>query len=97
MMAMEDVGVLSLMLKEFCCDGGEGTFEPSEANLSAATAAYQAMRIPRTHHILGSSHKLGATQQRRAESWLYNLSREWTIKMQVALYGGLLEERGWDL
>ena len=47
------------------------------------------MRIPRTRLVLGSSHTLGKTQQRRAESWTYNLKREWSIKLQVAMHGTL--------
>lgn len=89
MMAMEDVGVLSLMLQHFCCAGGFGPFDPTADNLTKATELYQAMRIPRTRHVLGSSHTLGKTQQQRANSWLYNVQREWTIRLQVALYGTL--------
>lgn len=87
MMAIEDVGVLALLLKECCCGGG--AFDPSDANISRATTLYEAMRVPRTTAILGSSHKLGATQQQRANSWLYNVVREWTIKLEVAVYGTL--------
>jgi len=88
-MAMEDVGVLAHLLKHHCCAAGTQAFDPSDANLSAATKAYEAMRIPRTHRILGSSHTLGKTQQRRADSWWYNLRRELEIKRQVSLYGTL--------
>jgi hypothetical protein len=38
---------------------------------------------------LGSSKALGETQQKRADSWIYNLTREWTIKWQVLIYGTL--------
>jgi hypothetical protein len=89
MMAMEDAGVLAKLLQHYCCAGGTSAFESSDANLAAATAAYEAMRIPRTRLILGASHKLGATQQRRAESKLYNLARELSIRAQVAFYGTL--------
>ena len=47
------------------------------------------MRIPRTRLVLGSSHTLGKTQQRRAESWWYNLKREIDIKWQVLRFGTL--------
>ena len=47
------------------------------------------MRIPRTNRILGSSHTLGKTQQRRADSLIYNLCRELEIKLQVAYHGTL--------
>ena len=49
----------------------------------------KSLRIPRTRKVLGSSHTLGKTQQRRAESWIYNLKREWSIRFQVAMYGTL--------
>ena len=89
MMAMEDVGVLSHLLRHYCCAAGAAPFEPSDANLAAAAASYQLMRIARTRKILGSSHTLGKTQQLRADSWLYNLRREWTIYLQVLLHGTL--------
>lgn len=88
-MAMEDVGVLAHLLKHYCCAAGSKPFDPTDANLTAATDVYQSMRIPRTHRILGSSHTLGKTQQRRADSWLYNLCRELEIKFQVAYHGTL--------
>ena len=88
-MAMEDCGVLAQLLRHHCCGGGTAPFAPTADNLARATDAYQAMRIPRTHRILGASHTLGKTQQRRAESWWYNLARELEIKLQVALHGTL--------
>jgi len=89
MMAMEDAGVLVHLLKKYCCAGGERAFTPSTENLTAATEQYEAMRVARTRKVLGSSHTLGKTQQRRAESWVYNLQRELTIRLQVALHGTL--------
>jgi len=89
MMAMEDVGVLVRCLRHHCCAGGGGRFDPSDANLAAAAEVYQAMRIPRATKILGSSHTLGKTQQMRADSWWYNLKREWSIWLQVLRYGTL--------
>jgi salicylate hydroxylase len=89
MQAMEDVGVLARLLRHHCCDGGFGPFDPSQRNLTAAADDYQALRIPRATRILGSSHTLGKTQQMRADSWVYNLKRELSIKVQVLLYGTL--------
>ncbi len=86
MMAMEDVGVLARLLRHHCCDGGAAPFDPADAKLAAAAAAYQAIRIPRVRKVLGSSHTLGKTQQLRADSWLYNLKREWSIRLQVLAY-----------
>ena len=88
-MAMEDCGVFAHLLKHHCCAAGTAPFDPSDANLAAATSAYEALRIPRTHKILGSSHTLGKTQQRRAESWWYNFCRELEIKVAVARHGTL--------
>ena len=87
MQAMEDVGVLALCLKEFCC--ASGAFDPTDAGLAAAARVYQKIRVPRATRVLASSHVLGKSQQRRAESWTYNLRREWAIKVQCALYGTL--------
>jgi len=89
MMAMEDVGVLALLLRHHCCAGGQKPFAPTEASLAAVSDDYQGMRIARTRHVLGNSHKLGATQQKRADSWIYNLQREWAIRLQVMWYGTL--------
>lgn len=89
MMAMEDVGVLARLLRHHCCKGGTQPFAPTDEALAAATADYEAMRIPRVRRILGSSHTLGKTQQLRADSWWYNLRREWTIRVQVAMHGTL--------
>ena len=63
MMAMEDVGVLARLLRHHCCKGGTQPFAPTDEALAAATADYEAMRIPRVRRILGSSHTLGKTQQ----------------------------------
>ena len=51
--------------------------------------AYEALRIPRVTPVLRSSHQLGATQQRRADSWWYNLRRELEIKLDVYRFGTL--------
>jgi hypothetical protein len=48
-----------------------------------AMQKYEELRIPRTRAILGASHSLGAMQQNRADSWLYNIAKEWTIWFQV--------------
>ena len=87
MQAMEDVGVLALCLKRFCCE--HGTFDPTDAALAAAAEVYQKIRVPRATRVLASSHVLGASQQRRAESWSYNLRREWSIRLQCLLHGTL--------
>ena len=89
MMAIEDAGTLAVLLKELCCMGGEGRKKFSSVNVGTALHLYQEMRIPRTRSVLGKSKVLGKTQQDRADSWMYNLWREMSIKLQVALNGSL--------
>ena len=76
MMAMEDAGTLSYLLNEMT------TFQD-------ACHIYQTMRKPRAQQILQSSHILGQIQQKRADSWIYNLYKEYHIKYQVWRYGTL--------
>mmetsp|Transcript_127566 Transcript_127566/g.369303 ORF Transcript_127566/g.369303 Transcript_127566/m.369303 type:complete len:434 (-) Transcript_127566:271-1572(-) len=85
MMAIEDAGTLCRLIQNVCCDSGK--FD--ETKFARATKLYQDLRLPRTAKILGSSHELGKTQQKRAESWIYNLYREYSIKLQVLLHGTL--------
>jgi len=89
MMAMEDVGVLTRLLKIYCCADGARPFDPSDHLLARVSEAYQQLRIPRVTPVLRSSHQLGKTQQRRAESWWYNLCREWEIWLNVCRHGTL--------
>jgi hypothetical protein len=85
MMAIEDAGTLCRLIQKVCCSTGK--FD--DTKFAHATQLYQDLRLPRTQRILESSHELGKTQQRRAESWLYNLYRELSIAVQVQLYGTL--------
>ena len=85
MMAIEDAGTLCRLIQHVCCS--TGTFD--DTKFAQAAQMYQDIRLPRTQQILGSSHALGKTQQRRAESWIYNLYRELSIAVQVKLYGTL--------
>ncbi|KAL7543060.1 hypothetical protein ACHAWF_007315 [Thalassiosira exigua] len=68
-------------------DGGGVALDLSR--YPAAVALYESLRVPRTRAILGSSVQLGMTQQRRAESKLYNAWREASIKAQVWAHGTL--------
>jgi len=85
-MAIEDAGTLCRLIQYICCSNG-GTFDGMK--FTQATKMYQDLRLPRTQQILGSSHALGKTQQRRAESWWYNIYRELCIAIQVKMYGTL--------
>uniref|UniRef100_A0A7S1ZA59 FAD-binding domain-containing protein n=1 Tax=Trieres chinensis TaxID=1514140 RepID=A0A7S1ZA59_TRICV len=87
MMAIEDAGALSLILQKLCHDPTTGKFDFNR--LPAALKLYQDVRIPRTASVLGKSKVLGRSQQDRADSWVYNLWREWSIKVQVGLNGTL--------
>lgn len=98
MMAMEDAGTLSMLLAHYCPvvngddNGGESTTSftmPDFAQFPKAMSVYESLRISRTKTILGSSVQLGKTQQKRAESKLYNAWREMSIKAQVWAYGTL--------
>ena len=88
MMAMEDAGTLSLLLAQYCPvkDPAHG---PDYTHFSEAMKVYESLRVQRTKTILGSSIQLGKTQQKRAESKLYNAWREWSIKAQVWAFGTL--------
>ena len=94
MMAMEDAGTLSMLLGRFCPIKSSAEDEDTPAQLdlcqfAKAMSVYESLRVSRTKAILGSSIALGKTQQKRAESKLYNAWREVSIKAQVWAYGTL--------
>eukprot|EP00578_Thalassiosira_sp_NH16_P012661 CAMPEP_0181106592 /NCGR_PEP_ID=MMETSP1071-20121207/16614_1 /TAXON_ID=35127 /ORGANISM="Thalassiosira sp., Strain NH16" /LENGTH=641 /DNA_ID=CAMNT_0023190009 /DNA_START=160 /DNA_END=2085 /DNA_ORIENTATION=- len=104
MMAMEDAGTLAKLLGHFCPitaieqqrqqqddhnASSTTIIRPNFAQFSNAMSVYESLRVPRTKAILGSSVQLGKTQQKRAESKLYNAWREMSIKAQVWAYGTL--------
>ena len=99
MMAMEDAGTLSILLGHYCpiakrddtedCKGGSQITTLDLTHFSKAMSVYESLRKSRTKAILGSSVALGKTQQKRAESKLYNAWREMSIKAQVWAYGTL--------
>merc|ERR1712232_35947 len=87
MMAIEDAGTIALLLKQFWrVDGND---DCKDHQFDEAMAIYEELRLPRTHKILHSSKQLGKTQQERANSSLYNLIRELSIKFQVLTMGTL--------
>ena len=95
MMAMEDAGTLSMLLGRFCPkvnNTNAATILSTALDLSKfsrAMSIYELLRVQRTKTILGSSVALGKTQQKRADSKLYNAYREMSIKAQVWAYGTL--------
>lgn len=88
-MAMEDAGTLSLLLAHFCPINGDSESTIDLSKFQNAMAVYEQLRVPRTKAVLGSSVQLGKTQQKRADSKLYNAWREVSIKAQVWAYGTL--------
>ena len=89
MMAMEDAGTLSLLLAHFCPINGDSESTIDLSKFQTAMQVYENLRVPRTKAVLGSSVQLGKTQQKRADSKLYNAWREVSIKAQVWAYGTL--------
>ena len=91
-MAMEDAGTLSMLLGHFCPVDSDGDDQMPAIDMSKfqdAMQVYEKLRVPRTKAVLGSSVQLGKTQQKRADSKLYNAWREFSIKAQVWAYGTL--------
>ena len=89
-MAMEDAGTLSLLLGHFCPISDEESSATIDlSKFEDAMKVYEQLRVTRTKAVLGSSVQLGKTQQKRADSKLYNAWRELSIKAQVWLHGTL--------
>ena len=96
-MAMEDAGTLSVLVGHFCPMNDSSTPDDDYdamttldlTQFSKAMSVYESLRVSRTKAVLGSSVALGKTQQKRAESKLYNAWRELSIKTQVWAYGTL--------
>jgi len=95
MMATEDAGTLALVLKEYCplvsttTTDTTTTYRLDLSGFNKAMDTYEQLRVDRVMKVLGSSVELGKTQQKRADSALYNLWRELSIKTQVWLHGTL--------
>ncbi|KAL7490259.1 hypothetical protein ACHAW6_016004 [Cyclotella cf. meneghiniana] len=88
-------GGLSLLLSRYCpldkkiSDNTTAHATIDYTHFHKAMQTYESLRVTRTRTILGSSVQLGQTQQKRAESRLYNAFREWSIKAQVWAHGTL--------
>jgi salicylate hydroxylase len=90
MMAIEDAGVLSLLLQRMCVR--DGRFVP--AHWAAAMQVYEAQRLPRTTAIYRSSHALGRMQAARtdeASNGAAAAAEEKRIREAVAQHGTLPE------
>ncbi|KAJ3027524.1 UNVERIFIED_CONTAM: hypothetical protein HDU68_003655 [Siphonaria sp. JEL0065] len=87
MQAIEDAGVLALLMKKLCVLKPETGLDLKHFDL--VTRLYEQIRVGRCTEVLKGSHVLGEMNQRRADSWFYNLQYEWTIWGQVLRDGHL--------
>lgn len=95
MMAIEDAGILLMLLKHYCGQLALDS-EPKEPkfmdeNFDKAVAMYQLMRLPRTTEMLKRSQQLGDLQLARASapSLLQKFKNEFFIKLNVFRHGTL--------
>lgn len=89
-MAIEDAGVLALLIQRF-----------GQSQLERVCDVYERMRVPRTTSMLEASMGLGKMQMSRAmpSNWLYTMFKEVEIKVKVGVYGTLpvmLNGSGYD-
>lgn len=87
-MAIEDVGILCLLLKSHCLTPSK---EFSYENLPIAITQYEQLRLPRTTAMLELSTSLGDMQLiRSAKSNFFNrIWKEFGIWGRVMVYGTL--------
>ncbi|KAJ3397960.1 hypothetical protein HDU92_000061 [Lobulomyces angularis] len=89
MMAIEDAGILSLLIKSFCKPNEIAKFNLN--NLPIVSKHYEGLRLPRTTTMLEKSHELGKMQLERAtntnkfEIWY----KEMTMWANVKRFGTL--------
>jgi hypothetical protein len=98
-MAIEDAGVLSMLIQRLCKPTPSSPLNYSALDL--VCTIYEKIRLPRTTAILAASHRLGAMQMSRStsENWWSTIKKEVEIKMRVAWNGTLpimLNGSGWD-
>jgi hypothetical protein len=88
-MAIEDAGVLALLIQRLCKPTLTSAFDYSA--LGIVSEKYAKLRIPRTTMMLEASHRLGDMQMSRSksENWFSTWKKELEIKMQVAWNGTL--------
>lgn len=89
MMAIEDVGILSLLLQKLCKPSQTTPF--NYTNLGKVAHLYEQLRIPRTTAMLAASQSLGDMQLARgnASSWFEGWRKEISIWFNVQRYGTL--------
>jgi hypothetical protein len=87
-MAIEDVGILSLLLKKLCKPNARAPFNVK--NLGQVARLYEAIRIPRTSAMLAASQSLGDMQLTRSRATKEEiLKKEQEIQANVAQHGTL--------
>jgi salicylate hydroxylase len=88
MMAIEDVGILSLLIKNFCKPQPNFPFDYSM--LDKVAEKYENLRIPRTTEMLRASQSLGDMQLSRSNTSFEDMRRkELEIQKNVDKYGTL--------
>lgn len=85
MMAVEDVGVLTLLLKNFCIQS-DG-FDMN--GMSKVVEYYERIRYPRTKMMLENSMRLGDMQMKRGSDLVTRFVNELKIKSEVLRFGTL--------
>lgn len=89
-MAIEDVGILSLLIQRLCKPSALSPF--NFQNLGKVSRLYEQLRIPRTTAMLAASQSLGDMQMARAgasSSWFETWKREMSIWLNVKRHGTL--------
>ncbi len=89
-MAIEDVGILSLLIQRLCKPSASSPF--AFQNLDKVSRLYEQLRLPRTTAMLAASQSLGDMQMARAgksASWFESWQREMSIWLNVKRHGTL--------
>ena len=87
-MAIEDVGIFSLLLEKLCKPTKTALLDFK--NLNEVARLYELLRLPRTTGMLKASQALGDMQLARAQSnWMSTKIKEFGIWLNVKRYGTL--------
>ncbi len=88
MQAIEDVGILAMLMKHFCKPTLQSEFNLDK--MDQVVAQYEKLRIPRTTAMLASSQALGDLMLKRAKAnWFEVWLTEMDIWLKVKRYGTL--------
>jgi salicylate hydroxylase len=87
-MAIEDVGILSLLIQKLCKPSAQSNFNISK--FDKVVEIYEKLRLPRTTAMLAASKSLGDMQLSRGNSAWYEVwQKEQNIQEQVKEHGTL--------